>query len=121
VAFDFKKMSKNKSQSVVDKLAAIGRWSITRTGLFHSHPHFTAVQAAGGSHSTHAIEAILASNIRTSRHRPPCDPLTCVLRAAAERASDSHSLKKRVRPLGSARSFAPMSHRARCRRTPTLQ
>ena len=38
LAWDFKKVSKSKTMSVVDELAVIGHWSLQRTGLFHSHP-----------------------------------------------------------------------------------
>ena len=37
-AWDFKKISKSSSLSLMDELTVIAHWALQRTGLFHSHP-----------------------------------------------------------------------------------
>jgi hypothetical protein len=45
LAWDFKKISKSKTMSVVDELAVIAHWALQKTGLFSSNPNHKAIRS----------------------------------------------------------------------------
>ena len=75
LAWDFKKVSKSKQVSVVDKLATISEWVIQRSGIFSSCPNPNAVQTSAAT-TTHVRGEVLSNlsrkgPVRSGEYRTP--------------------------------------------------